>query len=319
MKKHILMSAIVLMLVAGSLLAQNEDVLRPYGRPGDAVQNTKRSSTKRDKMVLGVEGGGLFSFFSQTLERDVQITGSPEDVLKSASGWGMTFGLFFDAPLSSSVGLQFRANYNKQSFSSSSTADTIDAAIVGIRTRDGESPQGFTSVVPMPVKTSAAWTMNSISIAALARIDIVDELFLTIGPIASIRVGDVVRHDVIEKINNDTLTWISIDYNGTPGQYQSIHRDISVASNILPVGAITTSTYAGARFGLEAGIGYRWNVSPSAYIAPNVRYQYMFSKMNETIQATDVSRINLQSASNVTYSNAMLNALAIVLQVGFYF
>lgn len=319
MKKHILMSATVLTLVAGSLQAQNEDVLRPYGRPGDAQQTDTRAKSKREKMVLGVEGGGLLSFFSQTLERDVQVTGSPEDVLKSATGWGTTFGLFFDAPLSSSVGLQFRVNYNKQAFSNTSTADTIDATIVGIRPRDGEAPQGFTSVVPMPVHTTASWTTNSISIAALARIDIVDELFLTIGPIASIKMGDVVRHDMIEKAEADTMTWISIDYNGTPGRYQSIHRDISVASNILPVGSISTSTYAGARFGLEAGIGYRWKVSQSAYLAPNVRYQYMFSKMNDTFQSTDVSRGNLQSPSNITFSSAMLNALAIVLQVGFYF
>jgi len=318
MKKHILMTATVLTLVAGSLLAQNEDVLRPNGKPGDVQQNNKRSSSNRDKMVLGVEGGGLLSFFSQTLERDVQVTGSPEDVLKSASGWGTSYGLFLDIPLSSSFGFQFRGNYNRQSFSSSSTADTIDASIVGIRPRDRENPQGD-EVVPMPVQTSVAWTTNSISIAALARIVIVDELFLTVGPIASIRMGDVVRHDEIKKIETDTSTWISIDYNGIAGRYQTISRDVSVATNVLPVGAISTSTYAAARFGLEAGIGYCWRVGPTAYIAPNVRYQYMFSNMNETYQSTDESRSILQRTSNVTYSNAMLNALAIVLQVGFYF
>jgi len=318
MKKHILMTATVLTLVAGSLLAQNEDVLRPNGKPGDVQQNNKRSSSNRDKMVLGVEGGGLLSFFSQTLERDVQVTGSPEDVLKSASGWGTSYGLFLDIPLSSSFGFQFRGNYNRQSFSSSSTADTIDASIVGIRPRDRENPQGD-EVVPMPVQTSVAWTTNSISIAALARIVIVDELFLTVGPIASIRMGDVVRHDEIKKIETDTSTWISIDYNGIAGRYQTISRDVSVATNVLPRGAISTSTYAAARFGLEAGIGYCWRVGPTAYIAPNVRYQYMFSNMNETYQSTDESRSILQRTSNVTYSNAMLNALAIVLQVGFYF
>ncbi len=318
MKKHILLLATAFMLVAGTLLAQNEDVLRPNGKPGDSQQNNKRSKSMRDQMVLGVEGGGLVSFFSQTLERDVQVSGSPEDALKSASGWGTTYGLFLDIPLSSNFGFQFRANYNKQLFSSSSTADTIDAAIVGIRPRDAENPQGAT-VVPMPVQTSVAWTTNSISIAALARIIIVDELFLTVGPIASVRVGDVVRHDEIKKTENDTSTWISVDYNGVSGKYQSISRDVSVATNALPVGAFSTSTYAGARFGLEAGIGYCWRVGPTAYIAPNVRYQYMFSKMNETYQSTDVSRSILQNTSNVTYSNAMLNALAIVLQVGFYF
>ena len=318
MKKHILMTATVLTLVAGSLLAQNEDVLRPNGKPGDVQQNNKRSSSNRDKMVLGVEGGGLLSFFSQTLERDVQVTGSPEDVLKSASGWGTSYGLFLDIPLSSSFGFQFRGNYNRQSFSSSSTADTIDASIVGIRPRDRENPQGD-EVVPMPVQTSVAWTTNSISIAALARIVIVDELFLTVGPIASIRMGDVVRHDEIKKIETDTSTLISIDYNGIVGRYQTISRDVSVATNVFPRGAISTSTYAAARFGLEAGIGYCWRVGPTAYIAPNVRYQYMFSNMNETYQSTDVSRSILQRTSNVTYSNAMLNALAIVLQVGFYF
>jgi len=318
MKKHILMTATVLTLVAGSLLAQNEDVLRPNGKPGDVQQNNKRSSSNRDKMVLGVEGGGLLSFFSQTLERDVQVTGSPEDVLKSASGWGTSYGLFLDIPLSSSFGFQFRGNYNRQSFSSSSTANTIDASSVGIRPRDRENPQGD-EVVPMPVQTSVAWTTNSISIAALARIVIVDELFLTVGPIASIRMGDVVRHDEIKKIETDTSTWISIDYNGIAGRYQTISRDVSVATNVFPRGAISTSTYAAARFGLEAGIGYCWRVGPTAYIAPNVRYQYMFSNMNETYQSTDESRSILQRTSNVTYSNAMLNALAIVLQVGFYF
>lgn len=308
MKKHILMSATLLTLVAGSLQAQNEDVLRPYGRPGDAQQTNSRSKSDREKMVLGVEGGGLLSFFSQTLERDVQVTGSPEDVLKSASGWGTTFGLFFDAPLSSSVGLQFRVNYNKQAFSNTSSADSIE----GVDTLTQ-------ALYVIPVQTTASWTTNSISIAALARIDIVDELFLTIGPIASIRMGDVVRHDMIEKTQNDTLTWIAIDYNGIEGKYKSIHRDISVASNILPVGSISTSTYASVRFGLEAGIGYRWKVSQSAYIAPNVRYQYMFSKMNETIQSADPSRVFTEGVSNITFSNAMLNALAIVLQVGFYF
>lgn len=304
--KHIVLFTSMMLVLAVSLSAQNEDVLRPYGRSGDASQGTQRTrSSSANPFIIGVEAGVYLDMFSQTLNREVPVAGSVEDVLAKGSGIGYTAGLFCDIPVAKGFGIQVRGVYDHHAFSNSSSSDTIDAVDTTSHT-----------VFPMPVKSSYSWTSNNISLALLARIDLMTDLFLTVGPIASIRMGDAVRHDEISKVDDNMNSWITIDYDSVDGQYASISRDTKVATNISPVGSVTTSDYASARFGLELGIGYRLALSKTVYLAPNVRYQYMFTKLNDTFNATDKTRSTLQGISNVTYSNAMLNSLAIVLQLG---
>lgn len=309
--KRILFLMVSTALCTTMMIAQSEDVLRPKGRPdGGDEQQTTTSSKKKMSWVVGIEGGMNMNFHGQGMSMDPVIDNSPETALESGVGFSPEFGAFVDLGVSSKVGIQLRVAFDAKAAGNAANG-IIDAPVSGV--------EGF-AVVPMETSMEYALSYNTIAIAALARIDLTESLFLTIGPIAQLTIGDVTREDVLTKTSDDE-SFITVDYEGNPGQYDQIKRTTTVAQNLLPAAGdptlYTTSAYETTRFGAEIGIGYRIMLSKSVYFAPNVRYQYMFSPLNDEFTAEEISQPFTQSTALIQYDKGSLNTLAFILQLGF--
>lgn len=304
----------VVMLLATCSMASQEDVLRPKGRPGGEDQYYP--TTHRRPFVLGIEAGLNMNFMSQPYTSTPQIENSPEEALKSGTGLSPEVGVFADMAISDIFGVQARVAFD-QKYATNTKSGIIDAsesAIVAIEPR----LNGF-SAVPMETEARYALTMNTIAAAILARIDIVEYLFVTIGPYATFAIGDVTRSDRLRRIDPQN-TYLNLDYYGNPGQFSQIERETNVAQNLLPSvgpGTYTTSPYSRTRIGVELGVGYRLVLTNNIYLAPAIRYQYMITELNSGFTAQDISQPTSQSTATLQYDKASLNTLAYILQLGF--
>jgi len=311
-------SVVVALLLGGALtVSAQEDVLRPNGRPGAIGGTSSSTSTSRAPFVIGIEGGANFNFFGQGYTSDPVIENSPEAALESGFGVSPEFGVFVDVGLSRTIGLQFRLAYDAKAASGSKDG-IIDATPQGVvEGPGGGRVDGFT-ITPMDVTAEHSLTANNLAIALLLRADLTENLFVTFGPIMHMVMGDVTRTDKVTKIGPED-TWITVDYDLNPGQYDMIERETTVAQNLLPnaSGLNSVAEYATSRFGLELGLGYRFALSKSIYLAPNLRYQYMFTPMNGEFAAVDLSQPFSQSTAALTYDPSTLNTLALIIQLGF--
>ncbi|MBI2794159.1 MAG: autotransporter outer membrane beta-barrel domain-containing protein [Ignavibacteria bacterium] len=302
-----------LLLLASASLISQEDVLRPKGRPD--VENASAAVSPKRPFVLGIEAGVNFNFMSQPYTSTPQIKNSPEEALKSGSGISPEFGVFADMAISSIVGIQARVAFD-QKYATNTKQGIIDAfPPPGVF---GPSINGF-AVVPMETEARYALTMNTIAAAVLARINVIEKLFVTVGPYATYAYRDVTRSDRLTWIGPPG-TYIAIDYQGNPGVYTQIERKGYVAQNLLPRGAseaFTTANYSNFRIGFELGAGYRIDLTKNIYLAPNLRYQWMITELNSGFTASDNSQPASQTAAKLQYDKASLNSLALILQLGF--
>ncbi len=318
-----LVACLVVLLAITSTFAQ-EDVLRPRGRPESQRSYKEQQHRRRDKqsIILGLDAGLNINMFSQpyTLTGPT-ITQSPEEVLKSGSGVSPAFGVFIDVPVASSVGIQARLGYDAKWFSNTFRS-VIDATI----TNEVRGVDGFGGIVDMETEAQASWTLNTIGAAILARVDLAPNVFITAGPIMQFQLGDLVRSDRLTKIGPDN-TFIVVDYDGNPGPFDEITRETTFAQNFLPaVGPQDDGngnpTYVGReyesmRLGLEFGIGYRHDISPTMFIAPSLRYQLMLSPLNSTFSAVEIARVPTQGAAAMSFGDSSLNSLVLAVQLGF--
>lgn len=304
---------IPLLLIASCTVVtaqDNEDVLRPQGRPGGGS-----SSTRSLPVILGIEAGLNVNFYGQGVSRLIDLVNSPEDVVKSGTGFSPMFGLFADVPLSSGIGLQFRAAYDAKSAGATKSDGIVEATVPNI----GTVVEGSKSnVVDATTETEFGISMNAVTLAVLGRFDLTSNLFATFGPVVNLAVGDVTRTDRVKVLAPDDV-FILRDYEGNPIQEKEISRESNLSQTVLPQGSqVESSTYSSVRVGLELGMGYRFNLTPTMYLAPNVRYQYFISPFTtDSYTSLDNSRSQSEGQVPITFDKATLNTLAFVLQLGF--
>ncbi|HCN05144.1 MAG TPA: hypothetical protein DIS79_05940 [Bacteroidetes bacterium] len=332
----LLLVALFAAVAAAPLSAQSEDVLRPKGRPGSSSSDNTTSSSSRP-ITIGIEAGLNFNFFGQDISRqpfvsgDPTVTNSPEEVLGSGFGVSPTIGVFVDVPVSSSIGIQGRVAYDRKSYGNTRRG-VVDAFVqqtpVRVQPIDG-SPNlpsnihGFNDgIVAMDTEAEVSFAMNTIAVAVIGRFDIWKSLYVTFGPYAHFVMGDATRTDTWTWIGPDS-TFISVDYNGVRDRYTQISRERNRYQNFLPavgdpdqIGAYEQSTFASARIGLELGAGYRFNLSRTVYLAPNIRYQLMLTPLTAEFQASDIGSATSQGVDRMTFGEASLNSLVAVLQLG---
>ena len=313
LKRGFLITLLNILFVC-SLYSQNEDVLRPKGKPLTAEEMSQYSWVNHpDKKpwTIGIEGGLNFNMFSQKLERDFPLS-SPEDVLKSGFGISPFAGLLIDYSFTNQVAVQLRVDYDIKNYS-----NKVESAI------DASDPSG--NITNMLVSAEYNAKSTYLSVTPLIRYNIDERFFLLGGITFQSRMGDYTREDIFSKSTNDDTTWINIDYNLVPGQYSSVSGVVTNANtNFLPPVTqtfpqvqSTLHEYVKSRMGIEVGIGYLFPLSNSIALATQARYQYMFGTTNETFTVTDVSRAPSNKLSNVTYSNAMLHSVQ--LAIGLWF
>lgn len=304
-------------LIAGtvSLAAQgNEDVLRPNGRPEDQQHQGKRKRA----FVLGVEGGININMLSQKIAWAQEITKSPEEVLGSGTGISPEFGVFADWRIANQLGLQVRLAYDGKNASNTMSDGIVEGSVfpdsAGV-IQGGTIPTFEEGTIESHYNLS----VQALSFAALLRVNIAPNLFATAGPIANFTVGDVTRTDRLTVKGPEDFN-ILVDYEGVPGMYKEITRETNVSQNMLPAvgsGNYEGSTYSTSRIGLEIGLGYRFPLSNTVYLAPNIRYQYFFTQLTSGYNSQDISHIYTVGEVPMTFSPAKLNSLALIVQLGF--
>lgn len=301
-----------LVLGVSQAMAQgSEDVLRPNGRSGDELSS--RTSSGRLPIVLGIEGGINMNFYSQGISRAIDIDNSPEDVVKSGFGVSPEIGFFADFSVSKSFGFQVRAAYDAKSAGATMSDGMVEAdSLIPQDIVQGTFPHIDATVESeFGVKSSAA------TIAVLGRLDLSDNLFVTLGPLANWALSDVTRTDRLKVLSPDSVFILS-DYEGNRGLFTEISRESNLSQTVMPQpGMSEASTFSTLRLGIELGVGYRFMISKTVYIAPNLRYQYFFTPLTDSYQSLDNSRFYTIGTIPITYNKATLNSLALIVQLGF--
>jgi hypothetical protein len=274
-------------------------------------------------IVVGFDAGLNINMFSQpyTLNGPA-ITQSPEEVLKSGSGVSPAIGVFIDVPVSSSVGIQARFGYDGKWFSNT----TQGFIVAPPSNNDVTQVDGFPDFVDMEVRAKASWLLNTIGAAVIARIDVAPNIFITAGPIMQFQLGNLTRTDHLSQVG-PTGTFIAVDYNGIRDQFSEITRETTFAQNFLPaigpqVDGNGNPTYVGReyetmRLGLEFGIGYRHDLSPTMFIAPSLRYQHMLTPLNSTFSAVEIARAPTLGAPFMSFGESSLHSIVLAVQLGF--
>lgn len=309
-----LVTACLLATGVGLLHAQDEDVLRPKGRPEGSRRNSVTRSSMEDKFRLGLEVGGTFGFMNQSMDRTNPLPDSPENVLASGSGLSPFVNILADLPLTNSMGIRFRLGWDQRRLSNTKA---------GIS--DGVLEDGSTVV---DVKTTSSYKMvtNNIDAGVLFRIDVAPKIYIAAGPVALFTLGDIEREDTWTW-NGPDGTAILVDYALQPGQYSSISRTVSRNTNFLPNADLFSSDpnvvnaaakpWNTTQVGFELGVGYETEIAKGIFLSPHLRFQYYFTKMSDKFTAEDLSRVPTQRFSTITFGGG--NMAAVQLGVGLLF
>lgn len=294
--------------------AQDEDVLRPKGRPEGSRRSTVTRSSTDDKFRLGLEVGGTFGFMNQSMDRTAALADSPEDVLASGSGLSPFVNILADLPLTNSMGIRFRLGWDQRRLSHEK-AGIIDAVNVDDST-----------VIDMNTTSSYRMVTNNIDVGILFRIDVAPKFYIAAGPVALFTMGDIEREDTWSW-NGPEGTFISTDYALQPGQYSSVSRTVTRNTNFLPnadlfstdpnVVDAAAKPWNTTQVGFELGVGYETEIAKGVFLSPHLRFQYYFTKMSDKFTAEDLSRIPTQRFSTITFGGG--NMAAVQLGVGLLF
>lgn len=306
-KKTSLVILLLTVIAWTAAIADDEDVLRPYGSPAERHISGAGARASR-KMILGLEGGINYSMFSQTLKRTgFQLPDSPENVLESGSGIAPYFGIMAEFPIVKSVGLQIRALYDAKK-----VAREINAAA------DGTNDFSF-NIVNVPLSSKYTLDMTNLTTALALRVDLTPSVFITAGPMAQFNIGNVKRLDEMRITQPDSF-YFRVNYDNVPGKYSSISRETNKAVNMLSPNQFAIDSgrvYSATRFGLEFGLGAKLDIGRNLWLVPQMRYQFMLSPLYESFQAYDYSRMLSNQRSLMEFSNPKLHSLQIGLALWF--
>lgn len=295
---------VLLVLMTSAMYAKDEDVLRPKGRSGSGgSSSSSSSSSSKMNMMWGLEAGLNFNMFSQKLNRDNAIPTSPEDVLAEGFGISPLIGIIGDIPLTNTVALHLRLDYDAKSYSNS-LSSTIDAT----------SPNGiFEMTVLSEYKASVAY----LNIAPSIRFNVSPEVFGSIGLSFQSKITEFSREDKVTDNDDNPNSFLAIDYTNSSGQFSEISRTVSAVTNFLPSIIPPSSEYASSRVGIELGVGYMYKYSPTVYIVPQLGYQLMFTPTNDNLSYADISRTPSQRFSTITTADPMLHSIQATVGVWF--
>jgi hypothetical protein len=271
----LLFSLLVLLVLSPTLFAQ-EDVLRP--RIPDGLFKP---------VTLGFELGANFNMFSQTIEQVQQTPFVPDtwtEAHKTGTGFSPYAGLMVDLPLGKLISLQFKGTFDSKRFGNTERIK-YDSPLL---------PGGIRS---MDVDWEYSVLVNYIGAGFAVRVNPTPELFATIGTIAHFRLADAENEGTQTIVAPDEGLWT------IPGKPNS-----KVNSN-----SSTDTTYTSTRVGLEVGAGYKIPIAEKFFLVPQLRYQYMFSKLKEDSDPSkptnDGSRLTTAGAFSYTTKDAVLHSI----------
>lgn len=273
--------ASIFLLLSNPAAAQ-EDVLRP-----------RRASTLFKPVTIGLEGGLNFNLFSQTITQTPVIPESFLNALKSGSGISPYVGIVIDLPLSSSLALQVRGTYDSKTFGNKQSAKF-------------DCPGVVSGVEVIDVDVEYTVTANYGGLGLDLRVDATPNLFFTVGPVAHFLLSD----PTVKLTETITTPGSTCQWRDAAGQ--------PTAGKVFTVSS-TDSTYTATRIGLEAGVGYKIPLTPSISLVPQLRFQYMLTKLVPDDSTTQIETTRQQTVGTSTYTitDAMLHSLQLGVAVWF--
>lgn len=253
-----------------------EDVLRPNGRSGGTGSGSSSRSSSALPIFIGVDGGINYNIFS------ADVDGYPQTAVykpfESASGISPFFDAYIDFGVARSIGIQLKLSYDIKNVSNDrSTTDTLEGYFYF---EDEPLPiyspgEEITYSQDLEIKTAY------LGIAPLLRVNLTDNLLLTVGPSIQIPLGDIEQTDKLAVTDSpDGFNPFFYDGNGD-GLPDDVNGDGSFADDYFASGTLTSTADnpQSPRIAIELGLAYRIPLTPSIALLPRAGFQYFVSPL----------------------------------------
>ena len=249
---------VLLFISFSQILMAQENVLKPK----TPAKEVARDDAEYDYYPIGfgIEAGINYNMFSQTLSWESEVPQSIFNVFKSASGISPYFAVAADFPINGQMGIQAKIAYDGRSYSNTYTGVAEYYDFVNLVYLDGDEEQKLEI------------TGADISISALFRYNFARNLVLTVGPMISLPAGDYTQ-----KLTQTSLSEGRYFYDEEGNAYK-----VNVRTDKI--------TDIKTRFGLDLGLGYKIPLSSSMTLIPQVRFNFMLSKITDDQTVVDNSR-----------------------------
>jgi hypothetical protein len=279
-RKYLVLATICLISV-NSLFSQ-ENVLSPRAEKKAKAEKEESASFP---MIIGIEAGMNYNMFSQTVTWATEVPNSLFNVYSKGSGISPFFSALVEFPLTNSLGLQVKLSYDIKNFTNKYTGIAD-----GTYYQTGQREDVTESV---EYENDGAY----LGISAQLRYNLTDNLFIIGGPLIQMPMGDHTQSTTISIL--------------TPGFYWDMNTLSTVKTD-----KVTISPAPKTRIGLEAGLGYKMNLSKSVYLVPQIRFQFMPTKVAEDESGFDSSRI-LYGTPAVVANDKTLHSVQLALGLWF--
>ena len=310
---------IILIVKSASLFAQEEDILRPHGKPKKDEISNDNTSVSQGWWEIGLEfGASNNQLRGNSFTRDVVIPVSPTEVLgKEAKGLSGYFGAEVGYHFNQRFSFHLMAEYDVKKW-----GDTLIGGAdynMGVFFENGSVKADYTaSYADLTITPSLRITTDKLSGRAAnadgkAMFDM-EQLFFLVGVIYATRIEYVTRKDVLSVSDGIANHFVLQDYEGNPITEKSISRTVT-SSNVLDVtpGPATSTQYSSSRLGLQVGMGFDFSLAKNLLLNFHVRFNYYLTPIYSKLTLTDVWRAGTIGASNITFNDTNLHAL----QAGF--
>lgn len=275
--------------------SQDEDVLRPKGRPaseGDQTNNRQsKSKSGKNPWSYGVEVGLNVNMYSESLT-GLQ-SNSRFSVFESGSGFSPFLGAYLDYALSDNTGIQFKMAVDQKDFGN--TKDGIRDAIY--------DNNGNQSVVDAYVNGDFKIKSTYITLTPQFRWNVTKDFFLLAGPTIHIKAVNSTFEFT------ETITAPSEVYYNYNTALQS--KTSKINNDNLDINS--------TRVGLELDLGYKYQVTPKMTFVPKIGYQYMFTKFSNSENFYDDTKALTQPLALVEAKDAMLHSLQFSIGIWYNF
>lgn len=252
--KLFLLPFLLAMGAGSAAYGQEEDVLRPKGRPASLGPTPGRTASSSLPITIGLEGGLNLSFFSQSVSGALET--SPIQTFTKGLGVAPYASIFVDVGVSPTVGVQLRAAYDRKSYGNSEDA-IIDCTLFD---EYGQPVQ----ITTTPVTVDYTSAITYITLSPQIRWEPVSRLVVLAGPSFQFR-GSALVTEATQNLGQDNACF----FPGPNGEQLKTR----VVNDTLDNSEALNSF----RLGAELSLAYRIPLSSSVDLVPRVGYQFMFT------------------------------------------
>lgn len=305
----------MMLVTTVSMMSQMEDVLRPKGRPvtkAERAMSSWESHPERIPVSILAEAGMNLCLFHQDLQRTFPIGTTPNDVLREGSGVGWLVGVGAEYQFRSDAAFQLRMSLERKQYSNSINGVMDFQDTVTQMPRD------------MVFKATTSSSLTYLSIAPGIRYSFTPQFFATAGFCLQALISDVYRNDELMIPDTDPNVGMPVNYQLERGLFRSTTRTITANTDMLqpieqryPARSTEFVQYYTWRTGIEAGVGILQSINPRTAIVAQLRYQFSFTALNDAFMVTDYSRSMSQRLTEITYENARIHSIQLILGVLF--